>query len=76
MVRKQKWFSPGKVNTGWDKNDPPTIRRRKALKAHKTYLSAGRAMQALSNVTQDKRTAALAGQDARYFFRLNKEARK
>jgi hypothetical protein len=68
----ERWFSPGK-RTGWSKRLPATERRRLALKAHKgSYLSAGRALQALSNVTTDWRTKVLAGQDARYFFRMNK----
>lgn len=72
-MAKKLWFKPG-IKTGWSKEDPITTRRRRVLKAHKgDYLSSGRSMQALANVTQDKQTATCAGIDARYFFRKNKE---
>lgn len=32
------------------------------------YLSAGRALRALANVTKDKETRYKASKDARYFF--------
>ena len=64
---------------GWSKNQSSITRRRNALNSrpknwslNKRRLSAGRALQALSNVTKDKRTKELAKRDANYFFRLLK----
>lgn len=71
--KKDRWYRPS-VHTGWEKNQPADQRRRLVLKAHGgDYLAAGRAMQALSNVTADERTKLLAGRDARYFFRKNRD---
>jgi hypothetical protein len=75
----KKWYNP-KVHSGWDKHMTTIGRRRKAIIAHKTYLAAGRSLQALSNVNSgkngDKQTARLAGLDARYFFRKHEETKK
>lgn len=69
-----KWFEP-ETQTGWKKTQSTTTRRRMLLDAtdkRKTmdarYLDAGRKVQALANVSKDKRTEELAGRDARYFF--------
>lgn len=71
--KKDRWYKPG-VETGWEKYMLAGQRRRLVLKAHKRdKLAAGRAMQALANVTTDKRTKLLAGRDARYFFRKLKK---
>lgn len=79
MAKKVKWFEK-KSQTGWEKDQPENVRRRKVLKAHKgSELAAGRSMQALANVTQDKETARVAGIDAMFFFeqhRMRKLRRK
>jgi len=65
---------------GWEKNLPAGHRRSfaihsrpKKLSQHKKYISAGRALQALSNVTQDMDTKKIAKQDAEYFFNEGKK---
>lgn len=65
---------------GWSKTQSALTRRRKALSSrpkswslYRKRLSAGRALIALSNVTQDKPTKRLARQDANYFFSLIKK---
>lgn len=70
-----KWFKP-KTHSGWQKGMPKEKRRRLVYKAHKNYLSAGRAMIALSNVSQDEETVQRARQDALYFFREHKRWKK
>ncbi len=74
MVDQPSKWARFVTQTGWRKNMPTEQRRRLVLKAHKgDYLSSGRAMQQLANVSQDKRTAELAGRDARWFFREHKK---
>ncbi len=69
MKKKAKWFKAGKKALKWRKGLTPTGRRRLALKARGgDPLKAGRALQALSNVTKDKETKVKAGADAKYFF--------
>jgi hypothetical protein len=70
-----KWFKP-KKHTGWKKTQSATTRRRKVMSAtdkrksiHNRYLEAGRKMQALANVTEDKPTKRKAKADANYFFK-------
>lgn len=67
---------------GWKKDLPAGQRRSYALHSrgtnkkldnHKRYISAGRALQALSNVTQDMDTKKIAKQDAEYFFNEGKK---
>ena len=71
--RVVKFYHPKVSDTGWHKNSPVTVRRARMLIAHNgNRLAAGRAMQALANVTTDKGTASAAAVDARYFFRTNK----
>lgn len=71
-----RWFHAGK-HTNWDKHDKPRTRRIKVLKSRRgNYLKAGRAMQALSNVSKDATTKREAGLDARYFFKKNAEKKK
>lgn len=73
-MQNEKWYHPSK-HTGWDKDDNQETRRAKMLKAHKDdSLAAGRAMQALANVTQDRETANKARSDALYFYRLHKQS--
>ncbi len=68
----KQFFDPG-VRTGWRKDLPAEVRRQLVLKAHKSdLLAARRSLQALANVTADKRTKQLAGLDARFFFREHK----
>jgi len=84
MVKK-KWFRKAVMRRapytlgGWCKRLPAATRRSYALASRpknwslkRRRLSAGRALQALANVTKDKRTKELAGLDARYFFGLVK----
>lgn len=71
--KSNQFFDLG-VKTGWRKDLPADVRRRLVLKAHKgDLLAAGRSLQALANVTTDKRTKQLAGLDARFFFRKHKK---
>ena len=73
---KEKWFEPEVKDTGWDKDDDPGRRRYLMLKAHGgDNLSSARAMQALSNVTNDKKTRIEAARDARYFFHAHQRGR-
>jgi len=82
-MRKQ-WFQkaiknkPPNTLGGWNKNQTPSTRRRLALQSRPRnwtlkhrYLSAARALQALANVTKDRRTKVIARMDARYFFAKN-----
>jgi len=65
---KERWFSPG-TPLGWRKEWPSEKRRRVALRHRKgDVLATARALQALSNVTKDKRTKILARSDAKYFY--------
>lgn len=67
---KSKRFFSLDVKMGWRKDQSAAVRRREALKAHKGNVTAtGRALQELSNVTTDTRTAKLAKTDADYFFK-------
>jgi len=81
---KEKWFKKAVMKKapyslgGWSKRLSASTRRSYALASRpknwslkKRRLSAGRALQALANVTKDKRTKELAGLDARYFFGLS-----
>lgn len=64
----RNWFHP-KVQSGWSKDDAPTVRRQAVLKAHKgNLLSAARGKIALANVTQDSATEKAARADAKYFL--------
>jgi hypothetical protein len=82
MLKKKKvtkWYKP-KVHSGWSKDLTPRGRRVKALKAHKTYLSTARSLQALANVNSgkkgDKATAVKARADAKYFYAMHKKTGK
>lgn len=71
----EKWFEPGKA-LGWNKSDNQDTRIMKALKSRQgNALKAGRALQALSNVTKDAEAKRKAGLDARYLFRLHKKTK-
>ena len=75
----KRWYKP-KTHSGWKKNQSPTTRRSKLLSStkkstsmHKRYVSAGRKIQALANVTKDKSTESKARVDANYFFKKAKK---
>ncbi len=60
---------------GWSKSQSAIVRRRRALSSRpkswslrEKYLSAGRALQSLANVTKDKSTHLKAKSEANYFF--------
>ncbi len=78
---KKKWFKDAVLDrppyhlSGWAKELPAKKRRKAAvasrdgkLSRHNKYLSAGRALQALANVTTDPATKEAASSDAKYFF--------
>jgi len=78
----KKWFKKAVMKKppyslgGWKKTQPTNLRRQKALSSRPKnwtlkhrYLSAGRALQALANVTKDRPTKEIAMRDARYFFK-------
>ena len=69
MAKKTvKWFEAGRP-LGWRKQDSQTKRRAIALRNRDgDYLKAGRALQALANVSADKETSRKASSDASYFF--------
>ena len=75
-MKKENWFKPDeRKHTGWKKHQKPTTRRRRLLAStdkrktmHNRYLEAGRRIQALANVTEDKQTEKKAKSDASYFF--------
>lgn len=78
MVKKN-WFNPKGNLGGWHKNQSIETRRANVINArNKTMtlynrrLSAGRALIALANVTQDSATRLAATADAHYFFKLAK----
>jgi hypothetical protein len=78
MLKKKKvvkWYKP-KVHSGWSKDLTPIGRRRKVYKAHKTYLSTAKSLQALANITKDKPTKTKATADAKYFYRMHKKTGK
>lgn len=71
-----KWFHP-KVVTGWRHDMPEAERRQLMLTAHKgDTLAAGRASQALANVSQDKPTMKAALSDAHYFYEQHRLERR
>lgn len=81
-----KWFKeavearPPYTLSGWKKTQTADTRRKHALESRPKnwtkatrYRSAGRALQALANVTKEKVTKTKARADAEYFFgRLRK----
>ena len=78
MVKtKVKWFKPSPRKLNWSKEDTQARRRDNALKArYDNPLKAGRALQALSNVTKDAETKRKARADAQYFFRLSRSKKE
>ena len=74
--RTVKFFEPGK-SLGWSKLDSQTKRRKAALTSrHGNALKAARALQMLSNVTQDNETARKSQADAKYFYRLHAKKKR
>jgi len=84
----KKWFQEAveagrtKNLNGWSKTQPASERRRRALASrvsnyslHDKALSAGRALQSLVNVTEDRATRIIAKSDADYFFAIAKRTR-
>jgi hypothetical protein len=68
-----KWFEAGR-SLGWHKDDSQQTRRRAALKSRRgNYLKTARALQSISNVTQDRETARKAKADAEYFFMMHRK---
>lgn len=72
--QKIKWFKP-KKETGWKKSQKASTRRKKLMATtdkrrslHDRYVEAGRRIQALANVTEDKGTEKKARADAKHFF--------
>lgn len=85
----RKWFKKavksGRTTNldGWSKSMSASARRRRALRSRPSnwsrrqrYVSAGRALQALANVTQDSSTKRKADKDSDYFFRKAKKMPK
>lgn len=84
----KKWFrkaieeKPPYTLGGWRKNLPVEERRKFALRSRPKnmslkhrYLSAGRALNALANVSRDEKTRIAAKRDAKYFFERAKKRR-
>ena len=82
-----KWFQKAVMKgrtrnlDGWSKDLPSSSRRRRAygsrpsnLPRRNRLVSAGRALQALANVTQDRETRQKAKSDAEYFFSESKQS--
>jgi len=77
VVKVKKWFKPSPRKLNWSKEDTQARRRSNALKArYNNPLKAGRALQALSNVTRDAETKRKARADAQYFFRLSRSKKE
>lgn len=75
-MKKKRHYHP-KTTTGWSKDLPASLRRRRMLKAHKgDYLASARACGALARVNSDKKTQELAGADSRYFYKEYKNRKK
>lgn len=85
----KKWFKKAVQKgatrnlDGWSKDMSASRRRWRAIRsrpnqwsARKKNVSAGRALQALSNVTKDRATKKKAKADADYFFRKAKKMKK
>lgn len=71
----KRWYRPV-IQSGWEKNMSQETRRAKLLQAHKgDNLASARAMQSLSNVTEDEETAKKARFDALYFFEQHRISR-
>lgn len=71
-----KWFPEKTVHMGWEKDMSIKERRELALDAHGgDYLSTARSLQALANVTRDKKTRRKAGADAKYFYGMHRKCK-
>jgi len=66
--QEMRWFHPGEV-LGWKKDLPQKKRINIVVRSRGgDYLAAGRTLQALANVTQDRETKEKAGKDAKILF--------
>lgn len=70
--KEKKWFSPKGNLHGWNKNLSQQERIRRASTG-RSDLSSGRSLQALSNVSTDRKTKTLAKKDAAVFFKRLKK---
>lgn len=71
-----KWHHKGK-SLGWSKDDGQIKRRRAALASRRgNYLKAARALQSLSNISQDRETVRKARADSAYFFMMHRKTGK
>lgn len=80
MAKKKAWFQEAVFSKrpnnlgGWKKDQSPSTRRANAISSRlgsnqdKRALSAGRALNALANVSKDPGTKRAAKSDANYFF--------
>jgi len=71
---KNEWFESTK-ETGWKKDNKASTRRWHLIRStdkrktmYHRYVTAGKRIQALANVTTDADTSLLANRDADYFF--------
>ena len=78
----KKWFKP-KEHTGWNKDMSSAKRRALLLKftdksksMKQRYLTAFKKINALANVTRDRKTKTEARKDAEYFRKKLKEEKE
>lgn len=83
-----KWFQRAMAESrhglsGWHPRQSALVRRQHALrsrpenwKMHNRYISAGRALLALANVTKDQKTYTMARRDSHYFFNMAKRHKR
>lgn len=73
MEKVDRWFKAGEP-LGWEKDMPAKERREIALESRGgDYLATARALQALANVTRDKKTKQKSLADAGYFFGMHRK---
>ncbi|MFQ5798462.1 MAG: hypothetical protein ACE5H0_07195 [Bacteroidota bacterium] len=80
--RKTKWYKPKRKLAGWKSSQKKATRmqhlrtaqkqRGRGKITRKSKVSTGRALQALSNVTKDKKTKQTARADAKTLFKQAK----
>ena len=74
--KKVKFFKP-EGSTGWKKTYSQKKRRRFALNSSDgSYVTAGRKMIYLANVTEDRETETKARADAAHFFAKNRASKR
>jgi hypothetical protein len=77
ITKAKKWYRPKRTLYGWA-TEKSQLARRQALgrRAKVTgWLSVGRALVALANVTRDARTRRIARADSRYAFQRHRAAK-